>query len=173
MKELKVLEQKFQAIWPHLDERAKRITAAAEAMAIGRGGISIVQRACGLSRPTIYNGIRELEEHRMIPLGRVRNTGAGRKPAEIHDPKIIEAMERLIDPGTRGDPESPLKWVIKSTRTIAAELTKKKHPISHTKVAQLLHDLDYSLQSNRKTEEGDAPRLVHTVRGVGYVVRAP
>ena len=72
----------------------------------------------------------------------------------MHDPKIIEAMESLIDSGTRGDPESPLKWVTKSTRTIAAELTKKKHPISHTKVAQLLHKEKYSLQSNRKTEEG-------------------
>ena len=154
MKENNTLMQKFQAIWPHLDERAKRITAAAEAMAIGHGGISIVQRACGLSRPTIYNGIRELEEHRIIPLGRVRNTGAGRKSVEIHDPKIIEAMERLIDPETRGDPESPLKWVTKSTRTIAAELTKKKHPISHTKVAQFLHKENYSLQGNRKTEEG-------------------
>jgi hypothetical protein len=152
--EIDVLIQKFQAIWPHLDERAKRITAAAEAIAIGRGGISLVQRACGLSRPTIYNGIREIQEHRIIPLGRVRKTGAGRKSAETHDPKIIEAMERLIDPGTRGDPESPLKWVIKSTRTIASELTKKKHPISHTKIAQLLHEQNYSLQGNRKTEEG-------------------
>ncbi len=154
MIEIDVLIQKFQAIWPHLDERAKRITAAAEAIAIGRGGISLVQRACGLSRPTIYNGIREIQEHRIIPLGRVRKTGAGRKSAETHDPKIIEAMERLIDPGTRGDPESPLKWVIKSTRTIASELTKKKHPISHTKIAQLLHEQNYSLQGNRKTEEG-------------------
>ena len=146
--------QKFRAIWPHLDERGRRISAAAEAMAIGRGGISIVQRACGLSRPTIYNGIREIEEHRIFPPGRVRSTGAGRKAAEFHDPKIIEAMERLIDSGTRGDPESPLKWVTKSTRSIAAELTKKKHPISHTKVAQLLHKENYSLQGNRKTEEG-------------------
>jgi transposase len=145
---------KFQAIWPHLNERARRITAAAEAIALGRGGISIVQRACGLSRPTIYNGIREINEHRPIAPGRVRNTGAGRRSTEMHDPKIIEAMESLIDSGTRGDPESPLKWVTKSTRTIAAELTKKKHPISHTKVAQLLHKEKYSLQSNRKTEEG-------------------
>ena len=154
MKENNALMQKFQAIWPHLNERARRITAAAEAMAIGRGGISIVQRACGLSRPTIYNGIRDIEENRIFALGRVRNTGAGRKPAEFHDPMIIEAMERMIDAGTRGDPESPLKWVTKSTRTIAAELTKKKHPISHTKVAQFLHQENYSLQGNRKTEEG-------------------
>lgn len=154
MKEINALMQKFRAIWPHLDERAKRITAAAEAMALGRGGISIVHRACGLSRPTIYHGIREIEEHRIIPPGRVRNTGAGRKSAEFHDPGIIEAMGRLIEPGTRGDPESPLKWVIKSTRTIATELTKKKHPISHTKVAQFLHREHYSLQGNRKTEEG-------------------
>jgi transposase len=154
VKENNILMQKFRAIWPHLDERGRRISAAAEAMAIGRGGISIVQRACGLSRPTIYNGIREIEEHRILPPGRVRSTGAGRKAAEFHDPKIIDAMESLIDSGTRGDPESPLKWVTKSTRSIAAELTKKKHPISHTKVAQFLHKENYSLQGNRKTEEG-------------------
>ena len=154
MKECEALMQKFQSIWPHLDERGRRITAAAEAIAIGRGGISAVQRACGLSRPTIANGIREIQEHRVLFPGRVRNTGAGRKPAEFHDPKIIEAMERMIDSGTRGDPESPLKWVTKSTRTIVAELTKKKHPISHTKIAQFLHQQNYSLQGNRKTEEG-------------------
>ncbi len=154
MKEIGALIQKFQAIWPHLDERAKRITAAAEAMAIGRGGITIVQRACGLSRPTIYSGIREIEECRTIAPGRVRGAGAGRKPAEFHDPGIIAAMERLIEPGTRGDPESPLKWVTKSTRSIAAELTRRKHPVSHTKVAEFLHRENYSLQSNRKTEEG-------------------
>jgi len=146
--------QKFGAIWPHLDERARRITAAGEAIALGRGGISMVQRACGLSRPAIANGIREIKEGRILPPGRVRNTGGGRKPTEVHDPKIIEALERLIDPGTRGDPESPLKWVTKSTRAIAAELTKKKHRVSHTKVAQILHKQNYSLQGNRKTEEG-------------------
>jgi Rhodopirellula transposase DDE domain len=154
VKESDALMQKFESIWPHLDERGRRITAAAEAIAIGRGGISAVQRACGLSRPTIANGIREIQEHRVLFPGRVRNTGAGRKPAEFHDPKIIEAMEWMIDSGTRGDPESPLKWVTKSTRTIAAELTKKKHPISHTKIAQFLHQQNYSLQGNRKTEEG-------------------
>lgn len=154
MKDNVALMQKFQAIWPHLDERARRITAAAEAMAIGRGGISIVQRACGLSRPTIYSGIRDIEEGRALPPGRVRDTGAGRKSAECHDPGIVAAMERLIESGTRGDPESPLRWVTKSTRTIAAELTSKKHPVSHTKVAQFLHEENYSLQSNRKTEEG-------------------
>jgi hypothetical protein len=79
VKEINTLMQKFCAIWPHLDERGRRITAAAEAMAIGRGGISIVERACGLSRPTIYNGIREIEEHRILPPGRVRSSGAGRK----------------------------------------------------------------------------------------------
>jgi Rhodopirellula transposase DDE domain len=154
MKVSDALVQKFQSLWPHLDERGRRITAAAEAIAIGRGGISVVQRACGLSRPTIANGIREIQEHRVLFLGRVRNTGAGRKPVEIHDPKIIEAMEKMIDSGTRGDPESPLKWVTKSTRSIAAELTKKNHPISHTKIAQFLHKQNYSLQGNRKTEEG-------------------
>jgi len=146
--------QKFDSIWPHLDERARRITAAAEAMAIGRGGVSIVHRACGLSRQVIANGIREIEEQRILPPGRLRRAGGGRKPTEFHDPKIIEVMERMIESGTRGDPESPLKWVTKSTRAIATELTKSNHPISHTKVAQFLHKENYSLQGNRKTEEG-------------------
>ena len=146
--------QKFDSIWPHLDERARRITAAAEAMAIGRGGVSIVHRACGLSRQVIANGIREIEEQRILPPGRLRRAGGGRKPTEFHDPKIIEVMERMIESGTRGDPESPLKWVTKSTRAIATELTKSNHPISHTKVAQFLHKDNYSLQGNRKTEEG-------------------
>lgn len=154
MKEIDVLAQKFQAIWPHLDERGKRITAAAEAMSIGRGGVSIVQRACGLSRPTIYHGIREIESRQVPPSGRIRNVGAGRKSAEFHDPGIVAALEGLIEPVTRGDPESPLKWITKSTRNIAAELSSRKHPISHTKVAQILHRENYSLQSNRKTEEG-------------------
>lgn len=148
------LTQKFESIWPHLDERTKRITAAGEAKAIGRGGISLVHQACGLSRIVIAKGMREIEQGQILPPGRVRNQGGGRKRAEFHDPRIVEAIEGLIETETRGDPESPLKWVCKSTRAIARELTSKKHPISHTKVAQFLHQQDYSLQSNRKTEEG-------------------
>jgi len=148
------LKQKFECIWPHLDERTKRLTAAAEAKAIGHGGISIVHRACDLSRGVIAKGIHEIELQQILPRGKIRGKGGGRKPAEFHDPKIIEALEDLIQTETRGDPESPLKWVCKSTRAIAKEMARRKHPISHTKVAQFLHQLDFSLQGNRKTEEG-------------------
>jgi transposase len=148
------LRLKLNAIWPHLDERTRRITAANEAIAIGRGGVSQVSRACGLSRLAISNGISELREASVLPPGRVRRAGAGRKLLKAQDPQIIQIMERLIDDDTRGDPQSPLRWTCRSTRAIAAELTSKKHPLSHTKVAQLLHEEQYSLQSNRKTEEG-------------------
>ncbi len=149
------LQQKFASVWPMLDERTRRITAANEAIALGYGGISIVRRACGLSRKAIAKGIQEIKDGFVPEEGRVRRKGAGRKKITAKDPKLLAALERLVDPETRGDPESPLRWICKSTRTLAAELTWQKHPISHVKVAQLLHDQDYSLQSNRKTEEGE------------------
>ena len=90
----------------------------------------------------------------MLEAGRIRRRGAGRKPITVHDPHLLVALDRLIEPDTRGDPESPLRWVCKSTRALAAELGRQRHPISHVKVAQLLHDQHYSLQSTRKTEEG-------------------
>lgn len=148
------LKQKFDCIWPHLNERTRRLSAAVEAKAIGYGGISIVHRACGLSRSVIAKGIHEIERQEILPPEKIRSKGGGRKSAEHQDPKIIETIERLIECETRGDPESPLKWVCKSTRAIAKELSDKNHPISHTKVAQLLHQMDFSLQGNRKTEEG-------------------
>lgn len=148
------LRGKLTAIWPHLDERTRRITAANEAISIGRGGISQVSRACGLSRQAISNGIHEIEQATILPPGRIRREGAGRKTIKVHDPEILKVIESLIEDETRGDPQSPLRWTCKSTRTIARELARKKHPISHTKVAQLLHEQNYSLQSNRKTEEG-------------------
>ncbi len=128
--------------------------AANEARALGRGGISQVNRACGLSRKAIANGIKEIETGTAPPEGRVRQPGAGRKQITAHDPSLAGALEGLIEPETRGDPESPLRWTCRSTRTLAAQLTRHKHPISHMKVAQLLHAQGYSLQSNRKTEEG-------------------
>jgi hypothetical protein len=148
------LKQKFQAVWPLLDERTRRVMAANEALSLGFGGISEVHRACGLSRKAIAKGIGEIQEGVAPPVGRVRRPGAGRKSITVSDPRLLEALEEMIDSQTRGDPESPLRWICKSTRTIAAQLAKKKHPVSHAKVAQLLHDLNYSLQSNRKTEEG-------------------
>lgn len=148
------LREKFHFVWPLLDERTRRIMAASEAMALGYGGVSLVRRACGLSRKAIAKGIREIEEGWAPAEGRIRQPGAGPKPITTSDPRLVETLEEMIDQQTRGDPESPLKWICKSTRTIAKELGRQRHPISHAKVAQILHDLDYSLQSNRKTEEG-------------------
>ena len=128
--------------------------AANEAIGLGYGGVSMVRRACGLSRKAITKGIREIQKGDCPAEGRIRRAGAGRKSLTVTDPALLEAMERLIEPGTRGDPESPLRWICKSTRTVAEELRRQQHPISYVKVAQLLHEQDYSLQSNRKTEEG-------------------
>jgi len=149
------LRQKFAAVWRFLDERTRRIMAANEAMVLGYGGISRVRRACGLSRKAIAKGIQEIKAGSLPLGGRIRRAGAGRKKITARDPQLLAALDRLIDPGTRGDPESPLRWICKSTRTLATQLSKQDHPVSHVKVAQLLHDQDYSLQSNRKTEEGD------------------
>ena len=151
--ELLKLKRKFGAAWPHLDERRRRIMAATEAMSLGYGGVSVVARACGLSRKAIRNGILELQEGTPL-VGRIRRPGAGRKSITESDPSLVQTLEGLIDEQTRGDPESALRWTCKSTRAIAQELAQQKHPVSHVKVAQILHGLDYSLQSNRKTEEG-------------------
>jgi len=145
---------KLARLWPHLDERARRLTAAGEAKALGHGGVSAVSVACGLSRTTITKGIQELDQP-PLPAGRVRRAGAGRPSLLRLDPELGEALERLVEPVARGDPESPLRWTSKSTRSLSAELTALRHPISHEKVAQLLRSMGYSLQSNRKTEEGD------------------
>ena len=148
------LTAKFRAVWSLLDERARRLMAASEAIAVGYGGVSVVCRACGLSRNVIAKGVREIQDGAVMPPGRIRRPGAGRKAITVVDPRLVDTLEALIEGQTRGDPESPLRWICKSTRTIAHELTQRRHPVSHMKVAQLLHDLDYSLQSNRKTEEG-------------------
>lgn len=154
MTTFRVLKQKFALIWPHLDERARRMMAANEARQLGHGGVSRISRACGLSRVTITKGLRELRE-RPLPPGRVRRPGGGRPALVRRDPALPRLLEGLVEPLARGDPESPLRWTSKSTRALAAELTAQRHPVSHEKVAQLLRQLDYSLQSNRKTEEGD------------------
>jgi hypothetical protein len=148
------LTAKFHSVWPLLDERTRRLMAASEAKALGYGGVSLVRRACGLSRKAIAKGIREIEQGGSAWEGRIRRPGAGRKPITVTDPQLVERLEAMIDSQTRGDPESPLRWICKSTRAIAQALTWRRHPVSHAKVAQILHDLGYSLQSNRKTEEG-------------------
>ena len=154
MTRLAELRTKFRAVWPLLDERARRLLAASEAKMLGYGGVSLVQRASGLSRRVIASGIREIDEGVSLPAGRIRRLGGGRKPLVVSDPQIVDVLDSMIADHTRGDPESPLRWVCKSTRMLARALTRRGHSVSHTTVAQLLHDLDYSLQSNRKTEEG-------------------
>jgi len=150
----RVLREKLSGIWGLLDERARRLVAANEAQSLGYGGVRAVQRVCGLSRVTITKGMREITEGVPLPEGRVRRTGAGRKSITERDPELLSALDRLIEPGTRGDPETPLRWICKSTRTLARELTRERHPICAVKVGNLLHDQHFSLQSNRKTEEG-------------------
>jgi len=140
-------------VWSLLDERSRRIMAANEARSLEYGGISKVSRACGLSRKAIAKGMHEISEGNSMP-GRIRRSGAGRKKITVSDPQLLASLEHLIEPETRGDPESPLRWICKSTWALAAQLAGKKHPVSHEKVAQLLRDQNYSLQSNRKTEEG-------------------
>jgi hypothetical protein len=154
MNAVAVLQQKFAAVWLMLDERTRRLLAANEAVAWGYGGVSVVHRACGLSRQAIARGIAEIQAGSAPEGGRIRRVGGGRKALTANDPHLLMALDRLIEPDTRGDPESPLRWVCKSTRTLAAQLTRRRHPISHVKVAQLLHAQHYSLQSTRKTEEG-------------------
>ena len=148
------LAEKLRSVWPLLDERTRRLMAANEAMALGYGGVSVVHRVSGLSRKAIMKGIQEIQSGSTPGEGRIRRSGAGRKPITVADPELVETLEALVDEQTRGDPQSPLRWICMSTRAIARHLERRRHPVSHTKVAQILHDLDYSLQSNRKTEEG-------------------
>jgi len=152
-RELGALRERVARLWPHLDERARRLFAASEARALGHGGVSAVSRVCGLSRVTITKGLGELDEP-PLPPGRVRRPGAGRPRIEVSDPDLVEQLVALVEPLSRGDPESPLRWTSKSTRVLAEELTAVGHPVSHETVAQLLRALDYSLQGTRKTVEG-------------------
>jgi DNA-binding phage protein len=153
MDAVQALQQKLTAVLPHLNERQRRLVAAAEARSWGYGGIATVSQLSGLSRVTLHKALEELGEE-PFPEGWSRKPGAGRKTVQDHDPKLLSALETLIDPVTRGDPMSPLRWTCKSTRQLARTLTAQGHPISHTRVAQLLDDLGYSLQSNAKAIEG-------------------
>jgi hypothetical protein len=159
-------------VWPLLDERARRLMAASEAMALAYGGVSMVHRACGLSRNAIARGIWEIQSKARLEHGRIRRKGAGRKAVTVKDPGLLTALDRLVEPDTLGDPGSPLRWVCKSTRILAWELARRNHPISHVKVAQLLHDQDYSLQGTRKTEEGaDHPDRDAQFRHINITVK--
>jgi transposase len=147
--------EKFAALSALLDERARRLWAATESRAIGYGGDAVVSAATGLARATIRSGRRELD--RPVDLGgRLRRPGAGRPPLLTTQPGIVAALEQLIDPLTRGDPESPLRWTCKSKANLAAAMVKAGWKVSATKVGRMLHDLGYSLKAPRKTVEGAA-----------------
>ena len=145
--------EKYAALEPLLDERARRLWAAAESRAIGYGGDALVSAATGLARQTIRNGRRELELG-VQSSDRIRAPGAGRPPIEVLQPGVTAALEELVEPMTRGDPMSPLRWTCKSKAKLAAALVKKGWKISATKVGRILHELGYRLQAVRKTREG-------------------
>ena len=154
MLEDKALQDKYRGVFPLLDEQQRRVVAASDAVLLGRGGISKVARASGLSRTTIHRGIKELEAG-VEDEGRIRKEGAGRKRIVEKEPGIVDALETLVEPSTRGDTMSPLRWTCKSTRELADALQKKGYTITHPVVAHLLHELGYSLQANAKTMEGE------------------
>jgi len=148
--------RKAASLWSHLDERQRRLVLGAEARELGRGGVSVVARAAGVSAETVAKGLRELDSG-AAPTGRVRRPGGGRKPLTETDPGLAAALEALVDPQTRGDPMSgALRWTSKSTRTLAAELTGRGHRVSSWTVGQLLRAAGYSLQANVKVREGSA-----------------
>lgn len=155
------LKKRFELLAPVLDERLRRLFASAEAEALGRGGIALVCEATGVSRRAIRVGKTELLERKEseaggfpVPRRGIRKPGGGRKKTIDKDPTLKDDLNALVDPLTRGDPESPLRWTCKSVRKLAAELRSRGHKVSHSLVAELLDDMGYSLQANRKTREG-------------------
>jgi Rhodopirellula transposase DDE domain len=151
------LVRKFDLLAGVLDERMRRLVAAAEAEALGFGGVTAVARASGLSRGTVIRGMAELKVAPKPARGqRIRRKGAGRKRTIDRDATLKRDLESLVEPVTRGDPESPLRWTGKSVRQLTAELKRMKHQTSHRMVAELLHEMDYSLQANSKTLEGSS-----------------
>jgi transposase len=158
MKSEAQLRRQFERLRGSLDERGRREWAASEAMALGYGGIASVHRATGLAPSTIGKGIRALKAAEGVPAGevvrRIRRPGGGRKTKTEQDPSLLSDLEGLVDPVTRGDPESPLRWTTKSLRRLAQELVAMGHGVSYRTVGRLLKGLGYSLQGNRKTLEG-------------------
>jgi hypothetical protein len=148
------IRERFSTLAPFLDERGRRLVAAAEAFTAGYGGITAVATATGMAPSTIGRGLKELAQDE--PSERIRRPGAGRKPATSKEPTLLPDLEALVEPTTRGDPESPLRWTCKSVRHLAAALQQQGHQVSRTLVAELLNRAGYSLQGNRKTKEGDS-----------------
>ena len=146
---------RYEQLTPTLDERSLRLFAATEAAALGRGGVSRVSRITGIARTTITRGQRELADGASAANNRIRRPGGGRKKVVTLDPVALQELERLVEPLSRGDPDSPLRWTCKSIRTLSEELNESGHAVSHRWVWATLHDLNYSLQANRKMEEGN------------------
>jgi transposase len=151
---VKEIEQRYKTIEPFLNERTRRLFAANEALALEWGGITLLSKITGLTRNTIMLGAKELQGKRIVAPERLRSPGGGRKSVLEKDPRLLESLDKILDPATRGDPESPLRWSSKSIVKLAKELQEMGHKISANTVPVLLKELGYSLQSNRKTQEG-------------------
>ena len=148
------LRRKFLALVDDLDERGRRRWAATEALAIGHGGLAAVARATGLSPNTVKSGIREIQDPDPLPSDRQRRPGGGRKTLEFHQSDLTGALEALVEPSERGDPQSPLRWTCKSLTNLRTELSGQGFRVGRTKISEMLGDMGYSLQGNRKTREG-------------------
>jgi len=149
-----LIRQRFEALDPVLDEQARRRFAAAEARALGRGGVTLVSKVTGIARSTINRGIAEIAQKRSAGEGRVRRPGGGRRAKTQEDPTLLDDLQKVLEASTRGDPMSPLLWTSKSLDKLCAALADLGHSVSPNVVAKLLRKLGYSLQSNRKTREG-------------------
>ena len=147
---------RYEALKTLLDERARRLLVAAESNAVGRGGISVVAKATGISRPVIRQGVADLKNPKALAGGRVRKEGGGRKRVIDKDASLKTDLQSMLESTTRGDPQAALRWTCKSVRQLTSELKRRGHQVSHQVVADLLHELGYSLQANRKTKEGSS-----------------
>ncbi|MFO7952890.1 MAG: ISAzo13 family transposase [Bacillota bacterium] len=150
------IKKRYDAISPFLDEKQRRLFVAAEALSFGEGGITKVAQTLGVTSNTISKGIKELQNPETIETERIRKPGGGRKRTVDLDPTLRSDLEKLVEPTSRGEPDSPLKWTCKSTRKLAATLNQMGHYTSERMVCELLHEMGYSLQANRKTNEGSS-----------------
>jgi hypothetical protein len=153
---MKMIRQKYESLDICLNERSRRVWAATEVKALGRGGLLIVCKATGLSKNTIYAGLKEIEDQDRLIGSRIRKKGGGRKNLSFKDPELLNDLDRLIEPTSQGDPESSLRWTSKSIKNLANELKAKHHSVCPTTVLNLLKKLDYSLQANKKTKAGSS-----------------
>ena len=149
-----IIARKYSVLHSEWNERQKRLWAASEALCLGHGGVSVVSRATGLSRPTINKGIRELNHNERLPNNRVRREGGGRKKATERQPNLLPSLDALVEPTAKGDPMSPLRWTTKSTRQLCEMLNEQGFEVSPIQTCRLLHDLEYQLSANRKSLEG-------------------